>query len=63
MLPLSDLDRFCTATMAGAFAVRLFQPDTFTMIEFRRLRAGSTYSTRSKAAPRPLRAGNEQGKD
>lgn len=63
MLPLSELDRICTATLAGAFGVRLFQPDTFTMTEFRRLRAGVTNSIRTVAEPSPLRAGNEQGKD
>lgn len=63
MLPLSDFDRFCTATLAGAFGIHVIQPDAFTMIEVRLLRAGVTNSTGTIAAPSQLRAGNEQGKD
>jgi len=61
MLFLSELDRMCTATLAGAFGVRNFQPDNFNEIEFRQLRAGVANTSRQAVAKANRRAGPEQG--
>lgn len=61
MLPLSHLDRFCAATLAGAFGVRVFLPIFFEHSEFRRLCAGvANCSHRATNDPQP-RAGMSKG--
>jgi hypothetical protein len=62
MLSFSDLDRICTATLAGAFRVRIIQPDTFNQIEFRRLRAGAANTSRTSGGLTAAGRGFEQGK-
>lgn len=63
MLSLSDLDRICVATLAGAFGVRVFLPDTFDETEFRRLHAGVANTTRRATVQKSSRAGAEPGKE
>ena len=62
MLSVANLDRICTATLAGGFGVHLFLSKNFTEIEFRRLRAGVANSSRPAVAQMWHRAGSEQGK-
>ena len=62
MLSFTDLDRICTATLAGGFGVHLFLPKTFIEIEFRHIRAGVANSSRQAVVPTTRRTGSEQGK-
>jgi hypothetical protein len=61
MLSLLELDRICTISVAGAFGVRLFNPQNFNEIDLRQLRAGVANSSRRAIQAKPVRAGAEQG--